>query len=182
MKHAAKAVARFAAAVVTIAALLPIAAAETCAPSLPAGAMELLASVYPDYRVLRLADLNADDQTIWKNAYHDACPGVVKGAFTGKEGSYAVLLVPARSDDGETRAVLLLPKEGGGLTQTQIFTEHRVGNLPVIRRSDPGVYEDPGKRVKVTAPNDVVLVEHLESKVTAIAFVKGQLRLLTIAE
>jgi len=174
--------AQLSAAVLMLAASLPIVAADACAPSLPSGATELLASAYPDYRVLQLADLNADDQAIWRNAYHDACPGVVKGAFTGKKGSYAVLLVPARSDDGETRAVLLQPKEGGGLTQKQIFTEHRVGNLPVIRRSDPGIYEDPAKRLRVTVPNDVILVEHLESKVTAIAFVKGELQLLTIAE
>jgi hypothetical protein len=181
MKLAAKGLLPVIAGVGMIAALPPLVAAETCTPTLPPGAAEVLASAYPDYRVLRLADLNADDQGIWKNAYHNACPGVVEGYFTGKKG-YAVLLIPTKSNDGETRAVLLSPKEGGGLTQKQIFTEHRVGNLPVIRRSDPGTYEDPGKRVKVTVPNDVVLVEHLESKVTAIVFVKGERRLLTIAD
>jgi len=165
-----------------VGALPSLAAAGDCMPSLPTGAKEVLASSYPDYRVLQLSDLNADDQGLWKNAYHDACAGVVQGAFTGVRGSYAVLLVPTKPDGGETRAVLLLPKEGGGMTQKQIFSERRVGNLPVIRRSDPGVYEDAGKRVKVTAPSDVILIEHLESRVTAIAFVKGEMRILTIAD
>jgi hypothetical protein len=170
------------AAVGMIVSLPPFAAAEACSPSLPPGAAELLASAYPDYRVLQLADLNADDQGIWKNAYHDACPGVVQGAFTGKRTAYAVLLVPTKGDDRETKAVLLTPKDGDGLTQKQIYSERRVGNLPVIRRSDPGVYKDVEKGTKLTVPNAVVLVEHLESTVTAIAFVKGELRLLTIAE
>jgi len=34
----------------------------------------------------------------------------------------------------------------------------------------------------VTAPSDVILIEHLESRVTAIAFVKGEMRILTIAD
>ena len=182
MKLAAKELMKALAALWMLAAFSTLAAEQDCMPSLPPAAAELLASSYPNDRVLQLSDLNADDQGIWKNAYHDACPGVVKGDFTGKKSEYAVLLVTNKPDDRETKAVLVLPKEGGGLMQKQIYAERRVGNLPAIRRSDPGVYKDLEKRVKLTAPNDVVLIEHLESKVTAIAFVKGEMRTLTIAE
>ena len=181
MKHVAKGLTKAIVALGMLAAST-LAVAEDCLPRLPPAAAELLASSYPDDRVLQLSDLNADDQGIWKNAYHDACPGVAKGNFTGKKGEYAVLLVPSKPDNHETRAVLVLPKEGGGLMQKQIYAERRVGNLPVIRRSDRGVYKDLEKRVTLTAPNDVVLIEHLESKVTAIAFVQGEMRTLTIAE
>lgn len=155
--------------------------ANPCVPNLPSEGTQLLESAYPGYRMLQLSDLNSDDQEIWRNTYRDACPGLVEGAFKGKKGAYAVLLVPIKPD-GETRAVLLEPNESGGMTQEQIFAERRVGNLPVVRRSDPGVYEDLEKRTRIAAPNDVVLIEHLESKVTAIAFVKGKTRILTISE
>jgi hypothetical protein len=182
MKFAAKGLTKAIAALGMLTALSALAAAEDCMPSLPPAVADLLASSYPDERVLQLSDLNADDQGIWKNAYHEVCPGVVKGGFSGKKGEYAVLLVPSKPDDRETRAVLVLPKEGGGLMQKQIYAEQRVGNLPVIRRSAPGVYKDLEKRVKLTAPNEVLLIEHLEGKVTAIAFVNGEMRTLIIAE
>jgi hypothetical protein len=155
--------------------------AGPCVPNLPSEGTELLASAYPGYRVLQLSDLNSDDQGIWTSAYGGACPGLVEGAFKGKKGAYAVLLVPI-NPGGETRAVVLEPNERGGMSQEQIFAENRAGNLPVIRRGDPGVYKDLEKRTKVTASNDVVLIEHLESKVTAIAFVRGTKRILTIFE
>jgi hypothetical protein len=140
-----------------------------------------LASSYPDHRIVQLSDLNVDDQGIWKNAYHDACPGVVEGNFTGKRHEYAVLLVSVKEDHREIKAILLQPEEGGGITQRRIYTERRVGNPPVIRRSEPGVYQDSEDHTKLKALNDVVLVEHLESKVTAIAIVRGEIRVLRIA-
>jgi hypothetical protein len=157
---------------IAVGAVPGIAQAEPCVPSLPSVGTQLLASAYPGYRMLQLSDLNSDDQELWKNAYQNACPGIVQGAFTGRKGAYAVLLVPVKPDNAETRAVLLQPKDDGGLTQKKIFAERRAGNLPVIRRADPGIYEDVLKQTKINAPNDVILIEHLESKITAIAYIK----------
>jgi hypothetical protein len=154
---------------------------DDCEPSLPSTARELLASSHAEYRILELSDLNADDQTIWKGSYSDACPGVVQGAFTGEQAEYAVLLVPVGAAEQEVRAVLL-SNDVGGMTQTEVFAERRSVNLPVIRRSAPGVYEDVQNGVELTASNDVVLIEHLESKVTALLFLQGEIRTLTIAD
>jgi hypothetical protein len=156
--------------------------ADDCVPGLPSTAIELLASSYPNHRIVQLSDLNVDDQGIWKNAYHNACPGVVEGNFTGKRHEYAVLLVSVKDDQREIKAVLLQPEEGGGITQRKLYTERRVGNPPVIRRSQPGVYKDSEDHTKLNALNDVVLVEQLESKVTAIAIVRGEIRVLRIAD
>jgi hypothetical protein len=155
---------------------------DDCEPNLPAAARELLASSFAQYRILELSDLNADDQLIWKSSYPNACPGVVQGAFTGEQTEYAVLLIPVGAARQDIRAVLLQTKDVGGMTQTEVFAERRSVNLPVIRRSAPGVYEDVQTGIALTASNDVVLIEHLESKVTALVFSQGEVRKLTLAE
>jgi len=157
-------------------------AAESCTPSLPPEALNLLASSYPGYRVLQLGDLNSDDQTIWKNSYGDACPGVVEGFFTGPSKAYAVLLVPDKQNQGEIKAVLVEAAPDGGMTHRRIFSEPSQPNLPVIRKSKPGVYEDAETHAKVRTSNDVVLIEHLESSITALSVSRGKVKRLTLAE
>ena len=156
--------------------------ADACEPSLPTTAAAMLASAYPNHRTLQLEDLNADDQGIWQGSHGDACPGVVRGFFVGKEEVFAVLLVPKSAIGGDVKAVLVDPAVGGRASPGQIFAEQRAENLPAIRRGEPGIYREVDKNVKVRIENDTVLIDHLKGWVTAIAVVNGRVRTLTIAD
>ena len=124
-------------------------AAENCVPVMPPAMANTLMSAYPNHRLLR-SDLNEDDQKIWTNAYHNTCPGVIRGAFTGKREEYAALLVPVDSNEPEVK-IVLLQEHTGEVVQRQITAERRSGNFPVLRRGLPEVYEDAETHSKVKA-------------------------------
>jgi hypothetical protein len=142
----------------------------------------LLQSTYPSFHVLALQELNQDDQGIWQRAYPDACPGVVVGNFMeGRRRAYAVLIVSNEQANREVRVILLSWARNNKPEQQQVYEERDVGNLPVIKSGPPGAYEGVEKRERINFPQDVILLEHLESAVTALMIRNGKVRTLTLS-
>jgi hypothetical protein len=147
----------------------PLPAAANC--SLPSDFSEVLASTDPSYRLLRLSDLNQDDQHLWVQTYLDACPGVVHGHFTGHGTEYAALLVPINTKEHTTKLVLFTHTAAGRLEVREILSEPTEVPQPVVRRGPPDEYKDIENDTVMKTNNDVVLLEHLESGLLAIIFV-----------
>lgn len=156
--------------------------AHDCSPKLPQEIYKTLNTSYKDYRVLRVSDLNEEDQVIWKNSYKNICPGVVHGNFTENRKQYAVLLVPNNGDRKDFKVVLFGNQNGSSANAKEILSEKIIGNLPVIRRSGPGIYIDRESNQRISVKNDALLIEHLESKITAIVYTKNKFHLITIAD
>ncbi len=158
-----------------------VSASERCLPQLPGELKRELTSRFPDYRVLQLADLNQDDQGIWEKAYPNACPGIVTGKFSGATEEMAVLLIPSNANTNQIK-VVVGGKNRGSNRLKEVFSEERAGNLPVLRRSGAGIYEDRISGVRIRAKHDVILLEHLEATVTAIILDNGSIRTLRLAD
>jgi hypothetical protein len=156
-------------------------AAKECQPSLPPEMASLLHSSYPSFHVLKLRELNRDDQGIWQRVYHDACPGVVSGNFFGERPAYAVLIVSGKQTNQEARVILLSRTADDKVNQRQLYEERATVNLPVIRAGPPGTYEAVEGGERIDSPSDVILLEHLESAVTALMLVDGKVRALTLS-
>jgi len=161
--------------------LLSLGAETECVPSLPPKLTASLQSSYPRFHVLNLKELNPDDQKIWQASHHDACPGIVSGDFLGKRRAYAVLIVSEEGKQRKDRVVVMSWKVGDSVESRQIYKEEDVVNFPVIRIGAPGVYEDVERHTKLTARDGVILIEHLESAVTAVLLYEGKVRTLTLS-
>ena len=165
-----------------VGALFPsVGAAKECQPSLPPEMASLLQSSYPGFHVLKLRELNRDDQKIWQTAYHDACPGIASGNFLGQHTAYAVLIVSGNKTNRGARVILLSMRAENRAEQRQLYEEQGAGNLPVIRTGPPGTYEAVEGGERINSPNDVVLLEHLESTVTALILFDDKVRALTLS-
>jgi hypothetical protein len=154
---------------------------RVCEPRLPLAIQRVLQIKYPDFEVLTASDLNPDDRETWSNAYPHGCPGTVSGKFKGDSTEFAVALVRRGKDQGKFMVVLFSPSKEGAMSEA-LYSESAQANLPVIRKAPPGKYDDVDGKAHLRASRDVILVEHLESSVTALIFKDGHLQELHLAE
>lgn len=154
---------------------------QTCRPELSSNFATMLAGIYPHHRVLVLSDLSFDDQHIWETAYPGICPGLVMGRFSDAGEQVAVILVPDNVSSVDTKVVLIDLGQRSSKPR-EVFSERKVGNLPVLRRGEPGVYENVSTGQHIRSKHDVLLVEHLEATVTALVMRGARVLIVKIAD
>jgi hypothetical protein len=154
---------------------------QTCRPALPSEFSTVLSEAYPYHRILALSDLSHDDQEIWEKTYPGVCPGLVFGRFTVSGEQGAILLVPDNVHSIDTK-VILIDRRRRSSKPREVFSERRAGNLPVLRRSKPGIYKYVSTGRSVKSMHDVLLVEHLEATVIALVIQGARVQVIRIAD
>src|SRR4051794_2172222 len=70
----------------------------------------VVAAVKPGWALLRLEDLNPDDQKLWLSARPSSCPGYAAANMrAGSRPSYIVALIDKRTAKAREKVVLLVP-------------------------------------------------------------------------
>lgn len=135
---------------------------------IPPNICSLIATKYPDWRLLKVSDLFDADQKLWKEARGEACPGFTEGMFksTSKK-SYFCLVVPkaqpAKSNSFVVKLLFVEANERGGVVASEIQSDGPIPNSPVIWRMPPGELEDIESGKKVKSQHDFLILEYMES-------------------
>jgi len=141
-------------------------ASQACADSeLPDGARTVLASDYGNWRVERLADLDADYQKAWTAKRPNNCPGIVAGHFETKDDlSYALLLIPRAKGKPGFRLVVLSRGSGKGVYSANVLEQsdaYLVSDMAIFR-AEPGLQFNEEKFAAFKLKSDGIYFETFE--------------------
>ena len=140
------------------------------------------AAVEPGWALLRLEDLNSDDQKLWLGARPRSCPGYAAANMGAGSGpSYIVALIDKRTAKAREKVVLLVPNETAFAKHT-LAKPAPVGNPAVVWRAPPGKYHEWDASHSITIRNDSVVLETMETSAVQYYFDGGRLRSLTTSD
>src|SRR5438067_10268152 len=121
-----------------VAAIPALATPTECA--LPRPVQAALGHKWSGWRLLQLADLRSDDQTLWRdhpvNGKH--CPGMNQGKFDGLRTGLLFTLVT----EAEEPVVIVATPNGGRFTITILAKPMKVPYFSVVNVFPPGKYKD----------------------------------------
>ena len=139
--------------------LLGAAGAARAACGTPPAIARLWLAHHPGWRIVTLADLNPDDQALWRRYEHGACPGITIAHLDASLVPHvAIALVSTGSGPRRERFMLFHQR---GVAPRQL-TSMLLTNLGVLRRERPGRYEAfEGGAVQLRY--DGITVEYLET-------------------
>ncbi len=121
-----------------------------------------LTEKYPEWSIVTPENLNSDDRETWKSLHPKACPGLLKGRFTGDSDSFALALIQRRGKRIREQVILLEARESGWTTVV-IEPPNELTVISVIVKLPPGYYTsfDGTKRIKTST--DSIDVAQLEA-------------------
>lgn len=133
--------------------------------ALPAPVNDSLKAKFPQWRAKQIADMDADDQQLWRKAHEKECPGIAIGHFkSAKELSYAVLLVPQLDSTGGYRIVMFSKGPSSDAYSWKLL-DHADGETYsglVISKAKPGKYSDFEGSKSIQTKLDGLYVEWME--------------------
>ena len=154
------------------------AAPRQCA--LPDAVRASLDERWRGWRLLQLADLRSDDQSLWRehrlNSKH--CPGVNEGKFDGERTSFVFTLIRKPNE----QVVLVATPEAESYKTTILAPPQKVAYFSVVNVFPPGKYKEfyTDKRVQIRNPS--AAVEAIEHSITLFYFDKGRWKSLLISD
>jgi hypothetical protein len=155
---------------------------------LPVPIIEALAKGYPDWRPLRLEDLNADDQELWVKAKGKQCPGFTAGHFVSDNSlTYAVVLVNASHPKGYKLISISEISSERYKTSVILHEEQRdskaIPLYPVVWAMPPGAYQDfYNPKRKLRTHRDGIVLERLEAWTVLYYWDKGKFAKFTLSD
>ncbi|HEX6879906.1 MAG TPA: hypothetical protein VF135_06055 [Terriglobales bacterium] len=156
------------------------AATTACTNQLPKPVSEAIQKKWQGWQIVDVADLRADDQTLWRKTHGTACPGVAVGHFEGSSTSYAVTLF--RHKNGLEQVLLVIKPEAHGDSRVYVLSKpQNVAYLSVIHKLSPGTYDD-GEGGKVRIRRDAIAYEAIEAGNISYYFEGGKFRSLQTSE
>ncbi|MFZ0308674.1 MAG: hypothetical protein WCC89_04140 [Candidatus Sulfotelmatobacter sp.] len=160
-------------------AAIPALATQTeCA--LPMPVQDALREEWRGWRLLKLADLRIDDQTLWRehplNGKH--CPGINEGKFDGLHTSFVFTMV---REPGEQVVMVAIPS-GQSFTVTVLAKPIKVPYFSVVNVFPPGKYKDfyTGRATRIRA--DSAAIEAIEATITLFYMEGGRWKSLLISD
>jgi hypothetical protein len=124
---------------------------------LPPGLKSEISKKYPGTRVVKQADLNPYDRTLFQKDHGDECPGLAKVNFygDGKPTRAIVLMTAGRS---HPKTGLIVAHKIGTEWQTETLEAFEgVGPAPVVWGEGPGTYDDLSEPKTIHAKNPVII-------------------------
>jgi hypothetical protein len=143
---------------------------------------ELLAAIEPGWSLLRLSDLNTDDQRLWLEVRPKSCPGYAAARMrTGSGPSYIVALIDKRTAKPREQVLLLVP-HGKSFVRLTLAKPTEVANPAVVWRGPPGKYHEWDGSRSIAIRNDSVVLETMEASAVLYYFARGRLQTLTTSD
>lgn len=142
---------------VLVLAVTPALGADPCA-KVPAAARAYL-NAHPGWNILRLADLDADDQSLWRQYRKGSCPGLAEVDLDGSGNKFVGLALIRKGATGTERIVVVR----AGVASHTLY-DNFVGRYSVIWRAAPGItWEWDDRKHKIHIPHDSLVVETIEA-------------------
>jgi hypothetical protein len=147
---------------------------------LPRPVQAALGDKWSGWRLLQLADLRSDDQTLWRehplNGKH--CPGMNRGKFDGLRTGFLFTLVT----ESEEQVVMVAIPNGDSFTITVLAKPMKVPYFSVVNVFPPGRYKDfyTGRATQVHA--DSAAIEAIEASITLFYFEGGRWKSLQLSD
>ncbi len=132
--------------------------------------------------VVTLRDLNADDQKLWLDARHWACPGLAMVDLDGSgKLSFAMALLQRRAG-GQFEQLVVLHAVGRGTKAEVLEPWFSAGNPVVVWRAPPGRAPTWDGGRGVTVSHDSIVFEAFESASTSYYWAGGRFRHITTGD
>jgi hypothetical protein len=164
--------------VVCFAAIPAFATPTECV--LPRPVQAALGDNWTKWRLLQLADLRGDDQTLWREHPLNGkrCPGMNQGKFDGFRAGFLFTLVR----NSEEQVVMVATPNGGSFTVTVLAKPMKVPYFSVVNVFPPGKYKDfyTGRASKIRA--DSAAIEAIEANITLFYFAGGRWKSLSLSD
>jgi hypothetical protein len=147
---------------------------------LPWPVQAALGDRWSGWRLLQLADLRSDDQTLWRehslNGKH--CPGMNQGKFDGLHTGFLFAL----GRESEEEVVIIATPNGDSFTITVLAKPMKVPYFSVVNVFPPGKYKDfyTGRAIQVRA--DSAAMEAIEASITLFYFERGRWQSLQLSD
>jgi hypothetical protein len=126
--------------------------------SLPQKLQVAIASHYPGWRLMQLSDLASDDQSLWKQAHPQECPGLIEGHFTSPVEHSTVFAIISIKLNKET---ILLARESNPVFLTVMAPED--GTSLVLHRLPAGKYSEYDNSKSLHTHWDSIAIEKIEA-------------------
>ena len=147
---------------------------------LPQPVQAALGDKWSGWRLLQLADLRSDDQTLWRDHPLNGkpCPGMNQGKFDGLRTGFLFTLVR----ESEEQVVIVATPSGDSFTITVLAKPMKVPYFSVVNVVPPGKYKDfyTGRATQIRA--DSAAIEAIEANITLFYFDGGRWKSLVISD
>ncbi len=128
----------------------------------------------PNWTVLRLADLYADDRSLWSQYHKGICPGFAEVDFEGNGRKWTALALMRHGDKEDLERIILVRSGESGL-QIHTIDPDFVAYCVIWKRPPETVQEwDTGKKTRIE--NESLIVERLESATQQYYWENGEFR------
>lgn len=147
--------------------------------ALPDAVQGSLDEKWSGWRLLQLADLRSDDQSLWQQhrLNRKQCPGVNEGKFDGERTSFVFTLI-RRSE----QVVLVATPNGDSYKVASLAPPQRVPYFSVVNVFPPGRYTEFYTERRVQILNPSAAVEAIEHSITLFYIDKGRWKSLLISD
>ena len=132
------------------------------------------------WRLLQLADLRSDDQTLWRdhplNGKH--CPGMNQGRFDGSHTGFLFTLIR----ESEEQVVIVATPDDDSYIFTVLAKPTKVPYFSVVNVFPDGKYKDvyTGRATEIRA--DSAAIEAIEASITLFYFEGGRWKSLQLSD
>jgi hypothetical protein len=148
--------------------------------ALPGAVQASLDERWSGWRLLQLADLRSDDQSLWQEHRLNGkrCPGVNEGKFDGERMSLVFTLIRRPNE----QVVLVATPNGDSFKVASLAPPQRVAYFSVVNVFPPGKYKEFYTDRRVRIPNQSAAVEAIEHSITLFYIDKGRWKSLLISD
>jgi hypothetical protein len=131
--------------------------------TLPAEARKIIQAQFNSWRIVTVADLQSDEQQLWKTKFGDQCPGIVAGRFNpNPKPSYALTLIKTRGQNSY-QTLVVLTGIGRAYRAVTLSRSHKTTVISVITKVPAAKYSDAENLVHVHTKFDSILYEAIEN-------------------
>ena len=159
-----------------------IAANDSCESTLPSALRSEITRHFKEWDLVRVSDLDEEDQALWSKAHGSACPGLAAGNFSGSyQLQFAVLLRKPRPSQ---RIQLLFAEEDkSGRFRIRSLLRQRVDRLSVVfATTRKGLARQTNDRLPSRFTNDVIVLETIEAGATGYYITQGTFKSVVLSE
>jgi hypothetical protein len=134
--------------------------------------VKMYLQINPEWAIVELKDLEAEDQDLWQTHRHNQCPGMAV-AKLDSSGTRSYALALLRHEEGNIFEKLVIISAGKSRT---LEAAEKVGNPRVVWRAPPGIYVDSFSNRMTHVSHDAVMYEQLEAWAIANYLSHGKFR------
>lgn len=163
-----------------VALVLQATSAWAACEKLPAPVTQYL-QANPQWRLVDMKDLDAEDQGLWRKHRGDLCPGFATANLdASRRPSYALALRSKTPGDAANKAIVLQAEAAGHSAKPLAPADN--GRARVIWRAGPDVFKDFYSGAQTRVAHDVFIYERIGSNSRVYYLSNGNFRNILVSD